>query len=138
MTAPAPITRPLRTVRDYRGAVREIDRLLDEHHAPGSPGDDRLALLSVLVEAYEADHGIDLDDPTPQEAVDFMLEAKGLTRAALSQHMGGRSRVSDFFSGRRQLSTSQVAALRALLGVPADLLIPRDLPRRGRRMGRVA
>jgi HTH-type transcriptional regulator/antitoxin HigA len=92
----------------------------------------------VLVEAYETDHGIDLDDPTPQEAVDFMLEAKGLTRAALAPHMGGRSRVSDFFSGRRPLSTAQVASLRALLGVPADLLIPDDVPRRRRRTHRVA
>ena len=92
----------------------------------------------MLVEAYEADHGIDLEDPTPQEAVDFMLDAKGLTRAALAEHMGGRSRVSDFFSGRRSLSTTQVTALRELLGVPADLLIPRDSPKSRRRTRRVA
>ena len=48
-------------------------------------------------------------------------------------HMGGRSRVSDFFSGRRLLSTAQVGALRELLGIPADLLIPRHAqPRRPR------
>jgi HTH-type transcriptional regulator/antitoxin HigA len=126
---PSPITRPLRTAREYRAAVHEIDELLDARHSSGSAGDDRLALLSVLVEAYEADRGIDLEDPTPQEAVDFMLEMRGLTRAALAPHMGGRSRVSDFFSGRRALSTAQVIALRALLGVPADLLIPRRAPR---------
>ena len=121
MSTPRPITCPLRTAREYRAAVREIDQLLDTYHGPRSPGDDRLALLSVLVEAYESDRGIDLEDPTPQGAVDFMLEMRGLTRAALAPHMGGRSRVSDFFSGRRLLSTAQVGALRELLGIPADL-----------------
>lgn len=135
---PQPITRPLRTAREYRTAVQEIDELLDAQHAPGSPGDDRLALLSILVEAYEADRGIDLDDPTPQEVVDSLLEGRGLTRAALAPHMGGRSRVSDFFSGRRALSTAQVIALRAFLGVPADLLLPDQARRRGRRSHRVA
>jgi antitoxin component HigA of HigAB toxin-antitoxin module len=38
--------------------------------------------------------------------------------------MGGRSRVSDFFSGKRGLSTAQIKALSNLLGIPADLLLP--------------
>jgi antitoxin component HigA of HigAB toxin-antitoxin module len=41
----------------------------------------------------------------------------------LADIMGGRSRVSDFFNGKRGLSTGQVKALRNLLGIPADLLL---------------
>lgn len=37
--------------------------------------------------------------------------------------MGGRSRVSDFFRGVRELSTGQIGALRDRLGIPADLLL---------------
>jgi HTH-type transcriptional regulator/antitoxin HigA len=55
--------------------------------------------------------------------VEFMLEQKGLTRAVLAEPFGGRSRVSDFFSGKRPLSMTQIKALRELLGIPADLLI---------------
>jgi antitoxin component HigA of HigAB toxin-antitoxin module len=38
--------------------------------------------------------------------------------------MGGRSRVSDFFNGRRHLSLGQIQKLRERFGVSADVLIP--------------
>ena len=41
----------------------------------------------------------------------------------LADMMGGRSRVSDFFSGKRALSKGQIEALRGRLGIPADLLL---------------
>ena len=83
-----------------------------------------LEFLSVLVEAYETEHyPMPSGDVSPQAVVDFMLEQKGLDRTALHEAMGGKSRVSEFFSGKRQLSRGQIEALRELLGVPADLLL---------------
>jgi HTH-type transcriptional regulator/antitoxin HigA len=113
----------LRTVREYNAAVAEVDRLLDSNPKKGSVDYDRLEFLSVLIEAYENKHVAELRDPSPQEAVDFFLEQHGMTRADLAELMGGRSRVSDFFKGVRQLSTSQIRALRERLGIPADLLL---------------
>jgi len=113
----------LRTPAQYRTAVSEIDRLLDLDPKRGTPEFDRLELLSLLVQAYEDEHVPEPDAPTPQDAVDFALEQRGLTRAALTEHMGGRSRVSDFFAGKRALSTAQIKTLRKLLKLPADLLI---------------
>jgi HTH-type transcriptional regulator/antitoxin HigA len=46
-----------------------------------------------------------------------------MTRTELAEVMGGRSRVSDFFSGKRELSKRQIEALRDKLGIPADLLL---------------
>lgn len=63
------------------------------------------------------------DNATPQEVVDFMLEQHGLARPDLADVMGGRSRVSDFFAGKRELSKNQARAVGALLGVPLDLLL---------------
>jgi HTH-type transcriptional regulator/antitoxin HigA len=37
--------------------------------------------------------------------------------------MGGKARVSEFFSGKRGLSIAQIRALHKELGIPADLLI---------------
>jgi HTH-type transcriptional regulator / antitoxin HigA len=114
----------LRTQDEYATAVTEIDRLLDLDPPPFSPDADPLELLSLLVEDYEARHDpIDDGDLTPQDIVDFVLEQRGLTRADLAEVMGGRSRVSDFFNGRRELSKGQVVALRARLGIPADALL---------------
>ena len=113
----------LRTASEYKAAVSEVDRLLDANPRKGTAEYDRLELLSVLIEAYEDAHEPEPEHPTPQTAVAFMLEQKGLTRSDLAKHLGGRSRVSEFFAGKRSLSVNQIRALRELLGIPADLLI---------------
>jgi HTH-type transcriptional regulator/antitoxin HigA len=114
----------LRTQEEYAAAVAEIDRLLDLDPKPFSDDADRLELLALLVETYEAQRDpIDLSDVTPQDVVDFMLDQKGMSRADLAEIMGGRSRVSEFFNGKRELSKAQIEALRNTLGIPADLLL---------------
>jgi HTH-type transcriptional regulator / antitoxin HigA len=119
-----PTPHVLRTPEEYEGAVAEIDRLLGIDPEPFTRDYDRLELLTVLVESYEARHDpIDDSDLTPQDLIDFMLGQKGMSRADLAGHMGGRSRVSDFFSGKRALSRGQIEALRGALGIPADLLL---------------
>jgi HTH-type transcriptional regulator / antitoxin HigA len=116
--------RVLKTEAEYEAAVAEIDALLDADPAEGSEAYDRLEFLSVLVEAYETEHyPMPIGEVTPQAVVEFMLEQKGLARTALYEAMGGKSRVSEFFSGKRELSRGQIEALRELLGVPADLLL---------------
>jgi HTH-type transcriptional regulator/antitoxin HigA len=114
----------VRTAAELAAAVAEIDRLLDADPQPPSAEYDRLELLSLLVEDYESrNNPIDDAALTPQDVVDFMLNQRGMTRADLAPLMGGRSRVSDFFNGRRALSRGQVQALREHLGIPADLLL---------------
>lgn len=112
----------LRDEREYRAAIAEVEALLEKDSAPGTPDYERLQFLTVLIEQYE-DAAFPIDHPTPQTAVDFMLDQKGLSRADLTELMGGKSRVSEFFAGKRQLSVNQVRALRERLGIPADLLI---------------
>ena len=114
----------LRNAREYNAAVKEIDRLVDAGAEDRSLGsEERLEFLSLLVEAYEEDHYPRDQSGTPQTAVAFMLEQQGLTRTDLAPLMGGKARVSEFFSGKRRLSIEQVRALRDRLGIPADLLI---------------
>lgn len=117
-------TRPhlLRTAREYRTAVAEIESLLD--CGARAADRDRLAFLSLLVQDYE-DRTDPLDEHggSPRDVVEFMLEQRGMTRSQLAPMMGGRARVSEFFSGRRRLSMEQVRALRDALGIPADLLV---------------
>jgi HTH-type transcriptional regulator/antitoxin HigA len=117
-------TRPhvLRDEDEYDLAVEEIERLLDADPALGTEAYERLEFLSVLVEDYEERH-YPVDQATPQAAVDFMLEQKGMRRSDLEGTMGGKSRVSEFFSGKRDLSKSQVEALHHHLGIPTDILM---------------
>lgn len=114
----------LRNAKEYKAAVAEIDRLLDVDPKRGTEAYDRFEFLSVLAEAYEDERDpIDESTGTPQSVVAFMLEQKGMTRADLHALMGGKVRVSEFFSGKRSLSVAQIRALREGLGIPADLLI---------------
>lgn len=125
MTAVLNPARPrvLRTAAEYKAAVAEVERLLDADPRKGSADYDRVELLSVLIEAYEDERVPELNAARPQDVVDFMLQQKGMSRAQLAPHLGGRSRVSDFFAGKRVLSTNQIKALREVLGIPADVLI---------------
>ena len=78
----------------------------------------------MLVQAYEDAHDpLDEASGSPQSVVAFMLEQRGMTRAALYEAMGGKARVSEFIAGKRRLSIEQIRALRDLLHIPADLLI---------------
>ena len=124
MTTVLDVPKPhvLRTEKEYEAAIAEIERLLDEGSEAGTEAFDRLELLSVLVEHYEEER-YPMGAVSPQEAVAFMLDQKGMTRADLEEVMGGKSRVSEFFSGKRELSKSQVEVLHSMLGVPADILL---------------
>ena len=125
MTKVLDFTKPhvLRDEAEYTAAIEEIDRLLDLDPEMGSDEYERLEFLSVLVEEYEDGHYPIETRPSPQDIVDFVLEQKQLTRSDLHEAMGGRSRVSEFFSGKRELSKTQIQNLRAFLGISADLLI---------------
>lgn len=117
----------LRNEDEYNAAVGEIERLLDADPQPDTDEHERLAFLSVLVEAYEDSQISTVDQVTPQQIVDFMLEQKGLTRADLGKWLGGERGTAEFFEGVRGLSVPEIESLRTHLGIPADLLIRRDV-----------
>jgi HTH-type transcriptional regulator/antitoxin HigA len=92
----------------------------------------------VLIGAYDDEHYPMGETGTPQAIVAFMLEQHGMTRADLTSILGGRSRVSEFFSGKRRLSVPQIVKLREVLRVPADLLLGADGSKETRKLAREA
>jgi HTH-type transcriptional regulator/antitoxin HigA len=112
--------RPIRTEADYRAALREIERLWSAE--PGSPEGDQVEVLSTLLEAYEAEHH-PVPAPDPIAAIKFKMEQKGLTRRDLEPAIGSRGRVSEILNRKRPLTLPMVRALRALLQIPAEVLV---------------
>jgi len=112
--------KPIRSEADYDLALQEIDRCLD---APvGSPERDRLEVLTVLVDDYEAKH-YPITPPDPVAAIEFVLEQRGLTRHDLEDVIGSSGRVSEIMNKRRSLSLNMIRMLVEKFEIPADVLI---------------
>ena len=63
--------KPIKNNRDYREALKEIDRLMDAR--PNTAKGDRLDVLVTLVEAWEERHW-PIYSPDPVEAILFAME----------------------------------------------------------------
>jgi HTH-type transcriptional regulator/antitoxin HigA len=111
---------PIKTKRDYRRALKEIEGLM--HARRGTPEGDRLDVLVTLVEAWEAkNYPIDLPDPVA--AIRFHMEQKGLAPRDLVRFIGSRSRVYEVLNRKRPLTLRMVWQLHKGLGIPAESLI---------------
>ena len=112
--------KPIRTEEDYEGALAQIEGLLDAEE--GSPEEDQLEVLSILVEAWEDRH-YPIAPPDPIAAIEFRMEQQGLTRKDLEVYLGRRQRVADVLNRRRPLSLPMIRRLYEGLGIPAESLL---------------
>lgn len=112
--------KPIRTHRDYKAALAEIERLFNAKL--GTPDGDRLDVLATLVEAYEQQH-FPILPPDPVEAILYFMESRGLTRKDLEPYLGSRAKVSEVLNRKRPLSIDMIRRLHRVLGIPAEVLI---------------
>ncbi|MCB9149979.1 MAG: helix-turn-helix domain-containing protein [Caldilineaceae bacterium] len=130
--------RPIRNDEDYETALEEIEALWNAEE--GTPEIDRLDILVLLVEAYEAEHYL-IPDPDPIELILHVMDARGLTRRDLEPYLGSRARVSEILNRRRPLSLEMIRKLQMGLGLPADVLVQsyelEDTPKRATTMAEI-
>lgn len=112
--------KPIKTERDYRHAMKELETLID---APAnSPKGDRLDILATLIDAWEQKH-YPIDPPDPVDAIRFAMEQRGLTRRDLEPFLGSRARVAEILNHKRPLTLRMIRKLHTGLGIPAEVLI---------------
>lgn len=111
---------PIRTGQDHEAALAGIEALMSAR--PGTPDGDRLDILVTLVHAYEAEHHA-IEAPDPISLLHFVLEQRGLDRAALQPMIGNRGRVSEVMARKRPLTLAMIRRLQSGLGLPADVLV---------------
>lgn len=76
-----------------------------------------------MVEAYEeVCYPIELSND-PIAMIEFVLEARGLTRKHLEPYIGTRQRVWDIMEKRRRLTLPMIRRLGKGLNIPVDVLI---------------
>ena len=112
--------KPIRTKVDYKDALAELERLWGAKS--GTPKGDRLDVLAILIEAYEARH-YPMDPPDPIEAIQFRMEQQGLSRKDLESLIGTRARVAEVMNRKRSLSIDMIRRLHEQLGISAEVLI---------------
>ncbi|KVN70531.1 transcriptional regulator [Burkholderia ubonensis] len=114
--------RPIHNERDYEEALHIVSALVDADPAPDTPDGDRLEILSILVERYEAEH-FPLDLPDPIEAIKFRMEQAGLSARDMQPYLGNLNRVYEVLNRKRGLSLAMIRRLNRELKIPAEVLI---------------
>lgn len=114
--------RIIKTGKQYRTALTEVERLAADDPVPGTPEGDRLELLVKLVEDYEKAR-FKFDRPDPVEAILFRMEERGLRQKDIAELLGGKNRASEVLSRKRPLTLPMIRALYEKLAIPPELLI---------------
>lgn len=112
---------------DYDEGLSVVETLLDLDPSPGTPENEKLELLTVLIQDYEM-RNFQLVPPTPIEAIKFRMEQQNLTPRDLIPYIGSRSKVSEVLAGKRPLTVSMMRALHSGLGIPANVLLQEQDP----------
>jgi antitoxin component HigA of HigAB toxin-antitoxin module len=115
--------RPIRSDKDHRKALAEIERLWG---APiGSAEGDKLEVLATLVETYEerrwplrSRRRFD-----PVDVLQYAIDELGHSQAELAAILGSRSRASEILGRRRLLTLEMIQKITARWKIPADLLV---------------
>jgi HTH-type transcriptional regulator / antitoxin HigA len=116
------MVRPIKTEADYAAVLAELDTLIGQVE-PGTPDGNRYELLTSLVEAYEAAHYPIAPSDDPIAMIEFVLEARGLTRKDLEPFIGTRQRVWDIMEKRRRLTLPMIRYLAKGLKIPIEVLV---------------
>lgn len=118
--------RVIRDETDYDNAIEMIEKLTSIPALTNGQG-EYLETLSVLVEAYEAEHhAIDTSHITPREMVVYLCEQNDMTASALGGLLGNRSLGSKLLRGEREPSKAHIRILCERFKVTADLFLATD------------
>jgi HTH-type transcriptional regulator / antitoxin HigA len=112
--------KPIKTKEQYREYLQIIDSLVD--CSEGSPEEETLELISILVENYEAKH-YPIEAPDPIDAIKIKMEEEGLKRKDLAPFFGSSSRVSEVLNRKRPLTLEMIKKIHHGLGISANTLL---------------
>lgn len=113
--------KPIRTKAEYKMALAEAEALWDAPEK--SPEADRLEVLSLLIQNYEAGRRHPIPAPDPIAFLLHVMDARGLTRKGMEFFIESRARVAKILNRVRPLSLDMIRHLSTGLGLPADVLI---------------
>ena len=113
--------KPIKNDADLDAALKRIDEIFSPE--PGSPEEDELGVLAVLVEDYEDQHYPIVPSTDPIAAIELEMEERGLDQGDLIPLIGSRRKVAEVLSGKRDITMPMARALHKHLGISAETLL---------------
>jgi HTH-type transcriptional regulator/antitoxin HigA len=108
---------------EYDAAVNQLNKLVDEvGDKPRDPRYRFIETLSVLIEAYDAEHHA-LADASGLEVLKYLMAEHSLTQSELPE-IGSQGVVSEVLRGKRQLNVRQIEKLAARFHVSPAAFLP--------------
>lgn len=115
----------LRVIRDdlqYEALLQQAKELALSDPMLGSQDAERLAVVSVLLEKYEAGR-FKFEAPDPIDAIVYRLAELGLKQRDFSDIIGSKSHASEVLARKKPLSLNMIRAIHEQLKIPAEILI---------------
>src|SRR5215510_4856299 len=111
----------------------EYDRVVSLMNKLAVIPDDRITpeqeqlldLLTLLIETYDEEH-YQIPDAAPHEAIQLLMQERGLRNKDLEPALGSRGVTSEVISGKRKPSKTQVKKLAEFFGVAPAVFISLD------------
>ena len=119
--------RPIRNESDHAAALKEIENLWDAEE--GSADADKLEVLAILVEDYEA-KAFPVPAAPPIDVLKYAITEMGRSQKELAEILGSRSHASEVLAGTRRLTTAAIHKISKAWHIPAGILVaPYELKR---------
>jgi HTH-type transcriptional regulator/antitoxin HigA len=112
----------IETEKQHAGALKKIEKLMDQGANRTPEESVLLALLVSLVQSYE-EQRYAIHKPSPVELLRYLMEKRGLKQADLVPVFGSSGYVSDVVNGRRGISKTHARGLAEFFHVSAELFI---------------
>ncbi|MCH5597123.1 helix-turn-helix domain-containing protein [Niabella ginsengisoli] len=110
----------IKTEKEHRQAIKRAMEIF--HAQPGSPEDDELGLLLVLIKDYE-DRTIKMPQIDILEVIKEKMQERGLRNKDMEEVIGSKGHVSSILSGRRELTLKMAQRLRDFFNLPSELFL---------------
>ena len=126
----------IETPEEHERLIAEAEKLVEQGERLGPEEEKLLALLTLLIEAYEAglydeedeDEGEELESPVhrlaePHETLCRLLESRGLQLSDVADVFGNPHAAREVLTGRRPISRGQAKQLSQYFQVPVKLFL---------------
>ena len=110
----------IRTETEHKKAVKRAMEIF--HVEPGTPEDDELGVLLLLIKDYE-DRTVKMPKIDILDVIKDKMEEQGLKNKDLEPIIGSNGHVSSILAGRREITLKMAKRLKDYFHLPAELFL---------------